>query len=128
MGDLEQPNFDTVERFRTELDQHFRAPLIAYFFRRVRDRAEAEDLTQEVFVRVLHHSGGVNNLARAKSYVFTAAANLLRDRARRALTRHTREHASLDESDQGQISELREEISPERVVVGRKRCALSSSH
>jgi len=119
MGEPEQRD-SSVERFKTELDQNFRAPLIAYFLRRVKDRAEAEDLTQEVFVRVLHHSGGVNNFSRAKSYVFTAAANLLRDRARRATTRHTRDHTSLDESERSEISELREEINPERVVMGRE--------
>ena len=35
-----------------DLDRRFRAPLTAYFHRRLHDRGEAEDLTQEVFVRL----------------------------------------------------------------------------
>lgn len=119
MGEIEQSNA-AVERFRAELDKNFRVPLTAYFLRRVRDRAEAEDLTQEVFVRVLNHSDGVNNLSRAKSYVFTVAANLLRDRARRAATRHVQDHTSLSQFGEAEIVELREDIGPERVILGRE--------
>ncbi|MGH8201495.1 MAG: RNA polymerase sigma factor [Steroidobacteraceae bacterium] len=64
-----------------ELDRRFRAPLLAYFDRRVREHAEAEDLTQEVFIRLAQHPdrhGGHT----IDSYVFTFAANLLRDRAK----------------------------------------------
>ena len=118
MGVPDQWNSE-VERFRSELDRNFRGPLISYFLRRVGDRAEAEDLTQEVFVRMLRHSDGID-ASRAKAYIFSAAGNLLRDRARRALTRHTRAHQPLGEPTDSENSELREEISPERVVMGRE--------
>lgn len=118
MGEAEQ-SATSEARFKAELDRTFRRPLIAYFLRRVGDRAEAEDLTQEVFVRVLNQSEHVDP-ARAKAYVFTAAANLLRDRARRAVTRRTGAHTALDDAAQGEIPELTEEISPERVLVGRE--------
>jgi len=35
------------------LDARFRRPLMSFFLRRIGDRAEAEDLTQEVFVRLI---------------------------------------------------------------------------
>ena len=108
-----------VTQFQTELDRNFRRPLIAYFLRRVGDLAEAEDLTQEVFVRVLNQSDGVDP-ARARAYIFTAAGNLLRDRARRAATRRSSAHAPLDDIAGGEAPELTEEISPERVLVGRE--------
>ncbi len=38
-----------------ELDRSFRGPLVAYFMKRVNSRNEAEDLTQEVFIRLLNH-------------------------------------------------------------------------
>ena len=38
-----------------ELDRSFRGPLLAYFLKRVKNRNEAEDLTQEVFIRLLNH-------------------------------------------------------------------------
>ena len=35
-----------------DLNARFRAPLTAYFQRRLHDRGDAEDLAQEVFVRL----------------------------------------------------------------------------
>jgi len=113
------PSNSEAERFRSELDRNFRAPLTSYFMRRVGDRAEAEDLTQEVFVRMLYHSEDIEP-SRAKAYIFSAAGNLLRDRARRAVTRHTRAHQPLGDPAESENSEMREEISPERVVMGRE--------
>src|SRR3984893_2747394 len=64
-----------------ELDRSFRGPLVAYFLKRVKNRNEAEDLTQEVFVRLLNHPDK-NNGQTIEGYVFTIAANLLRDRVK----------------------------------------------
>jgi RNA polymerase sigma-70 factor (ECF subfamily) len=107
------------ERFAVELDGNFRRPLVAYFYRRVGDRAEAEDLTQEVFLRVLQQSDTFDP-TRARAYIFTAAANLLRDRARRALTRRTTAHTTVDDPTVLQNLELREEIGPERVLLAKE--------
>jgi RNA polymerase sigma factor (sigma-70 family) len=108
-----------VERFRADLDRTYRGPLVAYFLRRVGDRSEAEDLTQEVFARVLNRSETIEP-ARAEAYVFAAAANLLRDRARRSITRHKSAHTAMDDTGAFEIPELTEEISPERVLVGKE--------
>jgi RNA polymerase sigma factor (sigma-70 family) len=113
-----QPQSD-ASRFRAELNAQFRLPLIAYFLKRVGNRSEAEDLTQEVFVRVLAQSNTVDP-ARAKSYVFTAAANLLRDRQRQAAARRTTSHADIDDPSQLANYQLVEDIDPERVLVGRQ--------
>jgi RNA polymerase sigma factor (sigma-70 family) len=118
MGESEQSQ-SAVERFKAELDQSFRHALISYFVRRVGDRAEAEDLTQEVFLRVLRHSKDIDPTT-AKAFVFVAAGNLLRDRARRSVTRQKHAHTPLDDLEHHEIHELREEISPERVLVGRE--------
>ena len=107
------------ERFRAELDRSFRLPLIAYFLRRVRDRSEAEDLTQEVFLRVLRNVDVVD-VPRAKAYVFTAAANLLRDRARQTAVRQTESRGNLDDPSALAARDLVEEISPERVLLGKE--------
>jgi RNA polymerase sigma-70 factor (ECF subfamily) len=68
------------------LDARFRGPLMSFFLRRVRDRAEAEDLTQEVFARLLAAAerGPIED---AEAFVFQIAANLLRDRSRREKVR-----------------------------------------
>jgi RNA polymerase sigma-70 factor (ECF subfamily) len=68
------------------LDSRFRRPLMKFFMRRVRDRQDAEDLTQEVFARALG-SDELARLQRPDSFLFTVATNLLRDRHRNAVRR-----------------------------------------
>jgi RNA polymerase sigma-70 factor (ECF subfamily) len=104
-----------------ELDRAFRGPLVAYFLKRVKSRNEAEDLTQEVFVRLLNHPD--KNYGRTiEGYVFTIAANLLRDRAKSLATAHQRHIQSLDLLDEKDAScaNLVEDRNPERVLVGRQ--------
>src|SRR3546814_745029 len=69
----------------TGLEQ-YRAPLVAYFLRRVHIRAEAEDLAQEVFARLVERDGGYADES-ARSYIFAIATNLARDRFRRLRVR-----------------------------------------
>jgi RNA polymerase sigma factor (sigma-70 family) len=104
-----------------ELDRSFRGPLLAYFLKRVKNRNEAEDLTQEVFVRLLNHPDK-NNGHTLNGYVFTIAANLLRDRAKSAAAAHDRTVQSLDllvEKDAFSAN-LVEARNPERVLVGKQ--------
>src|SRR5690349_12246421 len=65
-----------------DLDRRFRSALLAYFGRRVSSVSEAEDLTQDVFERLLRalEAGPILN---AEALIFRIAVNLLRDRARR---------------------------------------------
>ena len=104
-----------------ELDRAFRGPLLAYFLKRVKNRNEAEDLTQEVFIRLLNHPDR-NNGHTLEGYVFTIAANLLRDRAKSAGTAHDRQVQSLDLLDEKDAfsANLIEARNPERVLVGKQ--------
>lgn len=67
------------------LSREYRPALMAYFLRRVHDHAEAEDLTQEVFVRLTNRKG--QTVECGSAYVFQVASNLLKDRVRRYRTR-----------------------------------------
>lgn len=111
------------------VDARFRAPLMAYFMRKLGNRSEAEDLTQEVFARLL----GSASFARtdesqprdeAQAYVFRVASNLLHDKARTA--RRWKMHTLAGE-DQVAIADTAgsfvEDRSPERVLIGRERLA-----
>lgn len=66
-----------------DLFGRYRGALHAYFLRRTRNRADAEDLTHDVFVR-LGRLDPATELHNAEAFIFQTAANLLRDRARRA--------------------------------------------
>ena len=103
---------------RGELQSEYRAPLLAFFLRRVRNRAEAEDLTQEVFLRILRTPGAAESTSSA--FIFTVATNLLRDRARRLQT--SGGPLVQLETDNGASAgaKLHEEISPERVLLGKE--------
>jgi RNA polymerase sigma-70 factor (ECF subfamily) len=105
-------------QFSSELDRRFRAPLLAYFMRKVRDRSEAEDLTQEVFLRLSRQSEPPQAV---QAYVFVTAANLLKDRARVRITHRVAAHDSLDDlhSEASAVPGLVEDRNPERVLVGK---------
>jgi RNA polymerase sigma-70 factor (ECF subfamily) len=51
----------------------------------VRDASEAEDVVQDAFVRLLAHLSAGGDRSNIKSWLFTVAANLCRDRLRRRL-------------------------------------------
>ena len=91
-----QQNDEWLEHIVAE----FSRPLRGYFRRRVHSIADADDLVQDVFARLskLEDPAGVNNAA---AYVFSIAANLLRDRARRAGARLADSHEPYDEAEHG---------------------------
>ena len=90
------------------LSERFRPALIAFFQRRIRNAAEAEDLTQEVLLRVAQ-KGAAIDASRPDAYVFQIAANLLRDRGRRQKVRNayqlslSDEASRVEERDPGQL-------------------------
>lgn len=72
-----------------ELVAGYRIPVWRYLTHLVTDRALAEDLTQETFLRVYRHLGEFEGRSRFSTWVFRIARNLaidaLRRRERRAL-------------------------------------------
>jgi RNA polymerase sigma factor (sigma-70 family) len=83
----------------------------AYFSRRIADRTEVEDLTQEVFLSLVRR-GEIEGVEDVGRYIFRSAANLLRQRYR---TAGRRPHVTADGS--ATSDRLVEEISPERVML-----------
>ncbi len=106
-----------------ELDARYRLPLIAYFQRRVGSRTDAEDLTQEVFLRLANWADA-EGVEIADGLIFTIAANLLRDRARRAKSRSSNRHVELggDEVFEGETA-LIDSLGPERILLSREALA-----
>lgn len=67
------------------LHRTYRPALIRYFSRRTGSHAEAEDLTQELFIRLANSR--TRTVTSAEAFLFQVAANLIRDRARREKVR-----------------------------------------
>jgi RNA polymerase sigma factor (sigma-70 family) len=96
-----------------EINRRLGRALTAFFARRVHNLAEAEDLTQEVFLRIARNL--TVEVPVADAYIFQIAANLLRDKARREKVRsHYRDARALD--DWLGIDPL----DPQRVAEGRE--------
>ncbi len=88
--------------------------MIGYFRRRIKDAAEAEDLAQEVFLRMLRR-GNVLGLDDVRAYLFETASSVLVDRARRGAVRHRSKHDSFDPQ-----THAGETFPSERVFLGRE--------
>lgn len=106
-----------AEELASALNVRFRPALMAFFMRRIGNHAEAEDLTQDVLVRVTKHGSEID-ASRPDAYVFQIAANLLRDRGRRHLVRsnylHSFEAASapdLEERDPHRVLQARQSLA-----------------
>ena len=107
---------DPARKDLVELDRRLRRALVSFFARRVGSLAEAEDLTQEVFLRIARSEAGDGPLADA--YIFRIAANLLRDRARRERVRANYREAraledflGIDPLDPHRIAEDQEDLA-----------------
>jgi RNA polymerase sigma-70 factor (ECF subfamily) len=108
-----------------QLVARFRGPLLSFFLRRVREPQDAEDLAHEVFLRLLRRDEAVP-VDNPEIYVFRIAANLLRDRARRAASHRASEHTSLEDLVE-EVAEARtmeaallEDRGPERVLLSQE--------
>lgn len=97
--------------------ERYAGPLRSYFFRRVDRSEDVDDLLQELLSR-LWSSSAERKIDNPDGYVFQAAANLLRERYRKAGTRHS------------VIAEIHffqsehEEITPDRILQGKDELRL----
>jgi RNA polymerase sigma factor (sigma-70 family) len=105
------------EAFLKQMSESYRQPLTAYFQRRVHSRNEAEDLTQEVFLRLVRRLDQ-NPIQNPEAFIFRTAVNLLRDRSRRGKTFQS--HLAEMTLQQADV----EELSPERVFDSRQSLTL----
>lgn len=108
-----------AEDLRMRLDARFHGPLMSFFMRRVKDHADAEDLTQETLLRVIR-AQAFERIERAESYVFKVAVNLLRDHKRLSYRFHPTACVPIEEAVASELeSQLVEDLSPERVLLSK---------
>lgn len=82
-----------------------RGALRALFFRRIRQRADATDLAQEVYVRMLRIRDP-DSIRDMEAYLFTVASNLAREHT----AREGRRGVTLDVMDAAVLDELAETV------------------
>lgn len=102
-----------------DLDARFRAPLMSFFLRRLRDHPLAQDLTQETLLRLFlaRQMTAIENL---ESYVFKIAINLLRDHKSVQSRAQAFAFVPIDEAAATELEQqLVEYLSPERVLLSK---------
>ncbi len=67
----------------TQLVGRYKDQLINYIYRYVGDSDEADDILQEVFVRVYHKKNTYRPIAKFSTWIYTIAANLCKTELRR---------------------------------------------
>jgi RNA polymerase sigma-70 factor (ECF subfamily) len=100
---LPQPSLDVLrkaqrgdERAFQSLVVAYQTPVFNYVLRMVNDRALAEDLTQEIFLRVYQGLAGFSLRCRFTTWLFQVAKNRVLDELR-ALERKPQAHVTLDD-------------------------------
>jgi len=106
------------------LVQKYRRPLVSFMYRMARNSAAAEDLAQEVFLRVYRSRASYEASAKFTTWLYRIATNLAVNHARD--TRHERPEVtvSIDEPDEesGTTLELPDaSLTAEQAIVRRER-------
>ncbi|MBQ1497401.1 MAG: RNA polymerase sigma factor [Sphingomonas sp.] len=96
-----------------EVVAQYRMPLLRFFQRRVEHFEDADDLVQDVFSRLAAQD--LAAIANVQGYVFQVAANVLRDKARRASVR-----SIMSPAPEGFDVEDEAGFSPERILQSRE--------
>jgi RNA polymerase sigma-70 factor, ECF subfamily len=113
-----------VDAFRTLVRRHQRA-LYNFALRQVRTPSVAEDIVQDVFVRIVQNVETFKEESRFSTWAYTIARNLCIDHLRKRVHRR---HASLDQpenSSDGEGAPLGErvagsEMAADRTVIGKQ--------
>lgn len=100
---IERARRGDPEAFR-QLFERYSRPVISFVYDMVGDRALAEDLTQETFVRAYRHLGSLREESKFSTWLFSIAKNVAREHLRSGERR-----ASKVELDDEQVLELQDE-------------------
>ena len=114
---------DTAFEF---LVQKYRRPIVSFMYRMAHNSAVAEDLAQEVFLRIYRSRGNYEASAKFTTWLYRIATNLGMNHARD--TRHERSEktVSLDEPDEesGRTPDLADGVpNAEENILRRERLA-----
>jgi len=91
-----------------------RGSLLGFFRRRVPDPAEAEDLVQDVFTRIVARDS-TEPVEHLGGYVFQVAQSVLADRGRRRVVRFAQAHVPFDNDQHADA-----DFDPARILAGKE--------
>jgi RNA polymerase sigma-70 factor, ECF subfamily len=112
--------------FATIVERH-KTPLFNFMLRQIKAPPAAQDLVQEVFLRIIESAGSFKHEAKFTTWAYTIARNLCIDHIRKASYRR---HASLDQQGGGeegdgaalgeQVADLHPRASTERGAIANE--------
>jgi RNA polymerase sigma-70 factor (ECF subfamily) len=108
------------------LVQKYRRPMVGYMYRMCHNVAAAEDLAQEVFLRVFRSRGNYEPSAKFTTWLYRIATNLAVNHARDSRHERPENTVSVDEPDQetGLALDLRDtSLSAEEAILRQERMA-----
>jgi RNA polymerase sigma-70 factor (ECF subfamily) len=112
--------------FAVLVERH-KTPLFNFVLRQIKTPAQAQDVTQEVFLRIIESAGSFKHEAKFTTWAYTIARNLCIDHLRKASYRR---HPSLDQqqapSDTGEGPTLGEQVADIHPRASTERGAISS--
>jgi RNA polymerase sigma-70 factor (ECF subfamily) len=99
--------------------ERYKRPVFSFVLRLIGDRARAEDLLQETFLRLVEHAHTFEGSAKLKTWLFRIARNQCIDESRR---RVHRKHPSLDAplADDGNAGTLHDRVPSGEVGADRR--------
>lgn len=107
------------EAFATLLAR-YRRPIFGFVLRFTRDAASAEELAQDVFLKVIERSDSFEGNSKFSTWIYKIARNHCIDHKRKMVHRR---HASLDQSRHEDAAPLREQVAAEQVPVDHQAAA-----
>jgi RNA polymerase sigma-70 factor (ECF subfamily) len=110
--------------FAVLVDRH-KTPLFNFVLRQIKVPPTAQDLVQEVFLRIVESAGSFKHEAKFTTWAYTVARNLCIDHARKASHRR---HASLDQQggEGGEGPSLGEQVADLHPRASTDRGAMSN--
>jgi RNA polymerase sigma-70 factor (ECF subfamily) len=114
------------ERAFNELVKAYERRVFGLVFRMLNSRAEAEDLTQEVFVQVFKAIGTFRGESKLSTWIYRIAVNLCKNRAKYLRVRHAGEQDELEEMaerlplSQARNANVAQVARPDEAMAGRQ--------
>jgi RNA polymerase sigma-70 factor (ECF subfamily) len=114
------------ERAFNALVKAYERRVFALLLRMIGNRAEAEDLAQEVFVQIFKAIGSFRGESKLSTWVYRIAINLCKNRSKYLRVRHAGEQDELDEAQErramgdGKAANVAQIARPDEMMAGKQ--------